>query len=94
MAGTTLAWVWRASPEDPVADPQAFARVLDSGVRIGFERTLEQDAAFGIHTKLVVLHGSSEVRVEVYAFGSATLKRRVLNGANHIFMIKASQVDG
>ena len=48
MAGTTLAWVWRASPEDPVPDPQAFTRVLDSGVRIGFERTVEQDAAFGI----------------------------------------------
>jgi uncharacterized membrane protein len=47
-AGTTLAWIWRASPADPAPDPQAFARVLDSGVRIGFERTLEQDAAFGI----------------------------------------------
>ena len=48
VAGTTLAWIWRASPGDPAPDPQAFARVLDTGVRIGFERTLEQDAAFGI----------------------------------------------
>ena len=48
VAGTTLAWIWRASPADPAPDPAAFARVLDSGVRIGFERTLEQDAAFGI----------------------------------------------
>src|SRR6266571_5098898 len=48
VAGTTLAWIWRASPEDPAPDPQAFTRVLDSGVRIGFERTLQQDAAFGI----------------------------------------------
>jgi uncharacterized membrane protein len=48
VAGTTLAWVWRASPEDPAPDPRAFTRVLDGGVRIGFERTLEQDAAFGI----------------------------------------------
>ena len=48
MAGTTLAWIWRASPDDPAPDPQAFSRVLDTGVRIGFERTLEQDAAFGI----------------------------------------------
>src|SRR5207237_6417756 len=38
----------RDSPADPAADPAAFARILDSGVRIGFERTLEQDAAFGI----------------------------------------------
>ena len=48
VAGTTLAWIWRASPADPAPDPAAFARILDSGVRIGFERTLEQDAAFGI----------------------------------------------
>jgi len=48
VAGTTLAWIWRASPEEPAPDPAAFARVLDSGVRIGFERTLQQDAAFGI----------------------------------------------
>jgi len=48
VAGTTLAWIWRASPEDPAPDQRAFTRVLDRGVRIGFERTLEQDAAFGI----------------------------------------------
>ena len=48
VAGTTLAWIWRASPREPAPDPQAFVPVLDEGVRIGFERTLEQDAAFGI----------------------------------------------
>ncbi len=48
VAGTTLAWIWRASPGDPARDPRAFWRVLAAGVRIGFERTLEQDAAFGI----------------------------------------------
>src|SRR6202012_5894751 len=48
VAGTTLAWIGRASREGPAPDPLAFTRVLDSGVRIGFERTLEQDAAFGI----------------------------------------------
>src|SRR5262249_14701694 len=48
VAGTTLAWTWRASPHDPAPDPQAFVPVLDEGVRIGFERTLEQDAALGI----------------------------------------------
>ena len=48
VAGTVLAWIWRASAGDPAPDPQAFSRVLDAGVRIGFERTLEQDAAFGI----------------------------------------------
>jgi uncharacterized membrane protein len=48
VAGTTLAWIWRASPRDPAPDPRAFVPVLDAGVRIGFERTLEQDAALGI----------------------------------------------
>src|SRR5215470_362994 len=38
VAGTTLAWIWRASADDPAPDPQAFTRVLDKGVRIGFER--------------------------------------------------------
>jgi uncharacterized membrane protein len=48
VAGTTLAWIWRASPGEPAPDPQAFVPVLDAGVRIGFERTVEQDAAVGI----------------------------------------------
>jgi uncharacterized membrane protein len=48
VAATTLAWVWPVAPGDRAPDPQAFARVLEAGVRIGFERTLEQDAAFGI----------------------------------------------
>lgn len=48
VAGTTLAWVWRPSAEDPAPGPRDFTGVLDAGVRIGFERTLEQDAAFGI----------------------------------------------
>jgi uncharacterized membrane protein len=48
VAGTTLAWVWRATPDDPAPDPRACSPVLDDGIRIGFERTLEQDAALGI----------------------------------------------
>jgi uncharacterized membrane protein len=48
VGGTTLAWIWRSSPGDHAPDPRAFSRVIDAGVRIGFERTLEQDAAFGI----------------------------------------------
>jgi len=48
VAGTKLAWIWRPSPADPAPDPRAFSRALGAGVRIGFERTLEQDAAFGI----------------------------------------------
>jgi uncharacterized membrane protein len=48
VAGTTLAWIWPAAPGHPAPDPRTFALVLDAEVRIGFERTLEQDAAFGI----------------------------------------------
>jgi len=47
VAGTTLAWIWPVSPGDPAPD-RLFAKIVDAGVRIGFERTLEQDAAFGI----------------------------------------------
>ena len=48
VAGTTLAWIWAAAPAGPDPDPRLVARALERGVRIGFERTLEQDAAFGI----------------------------------------------
>ena len=48
VAGTTLAWVWSPSSDDHAPDPRNFTEVLNAGVRIGFERTLEQDAAFGI----------------------------------------------
>jgi uncharacterized membrane protein len=48
VAGTPIALVWPASTGDPVPDPKVLSRVLDAGVRVGFERTLEQDAAFGI----------------------------------------------
>ena len=48
VVGTTLAWIWRASPTDPTPDAQAFYPAVDEGVRLGFERTFEQDAGFGI----------------------------------------------
>lgn len=48
VAGTTLAWIWRPSSKDPAPDPTAFVKPLRAAIRIGFERTLQQDAAFGI----------------------------------------------
>jgi uncharacterized membrane protein len=48
VAGTTVAWVWPASADDPRPDQGAAALVVDRDVRIGLERTFEQDAAFGI----------------------------------------------
>ena len=47
VAGTTLAWIWPVSPAIP-HPTGGRSRALEAGVRIGFERTLEQDAAFGI----------------------------------------------
>jgi len=48
VAGTTLAWIWRVSPHNPAPDPRNICPALDAGVRLGFERTLAQDAALGI----------------------------------------------
>jgi len=48
VAGTVLARMWTPTPNDPTPDIHVVSRVLEAAVRIGFERTLEQDAAFGI----------------------------------------------
>ncbi len=48
MAGLPVAWVWRDSPERPAPDPTIFRDIGIGTVRIGFERTFEQDAALGI----------------------------------------------
>ncbi len=48
VADTVLGWVWTATAELPPVDPAVACVELDRAVRIGFERTLEQDAALGI----------------------------------------------
>ncbi len=48
VAGTALAWLWAVSPEEPPPDRALFRTAVNDAVRVGFERTLEQDAAFGI----------------------------------------------
>jgi uncharacterized membrane protein len=47
VAGMTLVWVWPVRPGAP-ARATAVRAALDNAVRIGRERTFEQDAAFGI----------------------------------------------
>ena len=48
VAGAPLAWVWPVSTDGPAPEPEAVAAVLARTVRIGFERTLEQDPGFGL----------------------------------------------
>lgn len=48
IAGEPLAWLWRTSPEEPPPDPGSFAGFIHDSVRLGYERTAEQDVAFGI----------------------------------------------
>jgi uncharacterized membrane protein len=54
VAGSTLAWIWpvgagsEVSADGAAPDLRRFTPALEKWVRIGFERTLEQDAAFGI----------------------------------------------
>ena len=47
-AGTPLAWIWPASPGSPPVNAAAFTGDLHELVRIGFERTLEQDPSLGL----------------------------------------------
>jgi uncharacterized membrane protein len=42
-AGTPLAWIWPASPQAAGTTAMSFAADLEATVRIGFERTPEQD---------------------------------------------------
>ena len=48
VAGHALASMWRSSPEQPVPDPARMQPFVGHAVRIGFERTHEQDASLGI----------------------------------------------
>jgi uncharacterized membrane protein len=47
VAGTVLGWAWSASPDEAQPSEQLLAAMLDHAVRIGFERTLEQDLGLG-----------------------------------------------
>ena len=48
VAGTVLGWVSAPSPDDPRPSANSFEAAVLSDVRIGFERTIEQDIGFGI----------------------------------------------
>ena len=46
--GSAIALIWTPSPDDPVPDLEKFEGAFDADVGIGFERTQQQDSAFGI----------------------------------------------
>lgn len=48
VAGTLLAVAWRPSPRDSAPDLTGLDRAVHEATQIGFERTLRQDAAFGM----------------------------------------------
>lgn len=52
VAGTTLAWIWSSSGGLPPRVVDAVAAALAAKVRIGFERTLEQDPGLGLRQLL------------------------------------------
>src|SRR4051794_2477247 len=48
VAGSVLAWAWPTSADASALSQAVVAAALDRTVRIGFERTLEQDPGFGL----------------------------------------------
>jgi uncharacterized membrane protein len=48
IMGAPLAWIWRTSPEQPAPDATHFVQPVHDAVRIGYERTAEQDVALGV----------------------------------------------
>jgi uncharacterized membrane protein len=52
VAGTVFGWVWASSPDDPRPNAGSFEAAVLSDVRIGFERTIEQDVGFGIRQQI------------------------------------------
>ena len=48
VEGSPLLWLWRPSPHDPEPDPATFRDSLPVAVRLGYERTAQQDVAFGV----------------------------------------------
>lgn len=48
VAGAPLAWAWRPAPQATPLDATPLVRPVNAAVRLGYQRTLQQDVAFGI----------------------------------------------
>lgn len=61
VAGAPLAWAWSHSPARPKPDGHKLAGPVNRGARVGFERTLVQDVAFGLRQLVdVAVKGAAE----------------------------------
>ena len=52
IADTVFGWAWTPNASDPTPDVERLAAALDADTRMGFERTIEQDIAFGIRQQI------------------------------------------
>ncbi|GAB7006983.1 DUF2254 domain-containing protein [Nocardioides sp. AN3] len=48
VEGAPLLWLWHTTDARPATDVAPLSAALPTAVRVGFERTMEQDVAFGI----------------------------------------------
>jgi uncharacterized membrane protein len=54
VAGIAIGWVWAATPDDPRPNANTLESAVDADIRVGFERTIEQDVGFGIRQQVDV----------------------------------------
>jgi uncharacterized membrane protein len=54
VAGTVIGWVWAGTPDDPPPIAATLESAVDADIRVGFERTIEQDVGFGIRQQVDV----------------------------------------
>ena len=52
IAGTVFGWAWTPDASDPAPDVERLTAALNADTRLGFERTFEQDIAFGIRQQI------------------------------------------
>jgi uncharacterized membrane protein len=48
VEGAPLLWMWHTTADQAPPDPDTFHAAIRDAIRIGFERTAEQDVAFGV----------------------------------------------
>jgi len=79
VAGRPVAHAWRTSPEQTPPDPAALADAVRDAVRIGYQRTLQQDVRFGMRQLVdIALRALSPAVNDPYTAIQATHRLTVL----------------